>query len=59
MRATLIPLAIVVLLGACSRQPQPMVDAVKPMQESIEKSKQVEQTLQKAEDAHQKQMPKE
>ena len=43
-----------VLLCACSRQPQPMVDAVKPMQQSIESAKGVEQTLQQAADAQQK-----
>lgn len=42
------------LLCACSRQPQPMVDAVKPMQQSIESAKGVEQTLQQAADAQQK-----
>ena len=44
----------VLLLCACSRQPQPMVDAVKPMQQSIESAKGVEQTLQQAADTQQK-----
>lgn len=56
MHARLIPLAMLVLLCACSRNQQPMVEAVKPMQQSVEKAKGVEQTLQKAEDAQQKAM---
>lgn len=56
MRTLLIPLAMVALLCACSRQPQPMVEAVKPMQQSVEKAKGVEQTLEKAADAQQKSM---
>lgn len=54
MRALLIPIAAFALLGACSRQPQPMVDAVKPMQESVEKARAVEQTLQQSHEARQK-----
>ncbi len=56
MRTRMISLALITLLCACSRTPQPMVDAVKPMQQSMEKAKGVEQTLQKAQDAQQKSM---
>ncbi len=53
MRTLLIPLAMIALLCACSRQPQPVVEAVKPLQESVEKAKSVEQTIQNAADARQ------
>lgn len=36
------------LLCACSRTQQPIVDAVKPMQETLESAKGVEQKLQQA-----------
>lgn len=50
----LLSLAILTLLTACSRQQQPIVEAVKPMQESVEKAKGVEQTLQNAAETQQK-----
>lgn len=43
-----IALVIIPLLCACSKNPQPMVEAVKPMQETLESAKGVEQTLQQA-----------
>lgn len=44
----LTPLALLALtlLCACSRTQQPIVDAVKPMQQTLESAKGVEQTLQ-------------
>ena len=49
----------IVATGACSRTPQPMVEAVKPMQESLDKAKGVEQTLQQAHESQQRQIDKE
>lgn len=54
MRPLLLSLTILALLAACSRQQQPIVEAVKPMHESVEKAKGVEQTLQNAAEAQQK-----
>ncbi len=54
MRPLLLIMTALVLLSACSRQQQPIVDAVKPMQESVEKAKGVEQTLQNAAESQQK-----
>ncbi len=38
----------ITLLCACSRSQQPMVEAVKPMQQTLESAKGVEKTLQQA-----------
>lgn len=59
MRTPLMSIVMLALLCACSRPPQPMVDAVKPMQQSIEKAKGVEQTLQNAADAQRQAIDKE
>ena len=47
MRTLLIPIAIVALLCACSRTQQPIVESIKPAQQTMEAAKGVEQTLQK------------
>lgn len=41
-------LIAITLLCACSRSQQPVVEAVKPMQQTLESAKGVEKTLQQA-----------
>lgn len=50
-------LCSLLLLSACSRDSQPMVEAVQPAKQTLEKSKEVERTLQEAQEKQQKQMP--
>ncbi len=56
LKRLLIPITTVCALTAtaCSREPQPMIEAVKPAQQTLEKAREVEQTLQKAQDNQQK-----
>jgi NADH:ubiquinone oxidoreductase subunit B-like Fe-S oxidoreductase len=58
MRTLLIPIAVAALLVGCSRTPQPIVEAVKPMQQSIEKAKAAEQNLQQDKEKHDKEIEK-
>ncbi len=54
-----ITITAMLLVGACSRTPQPIVDSVKPAQQTLETAKGLEQTLQNSQENREKQSTKE
>lgn len=58
MRTLLIPIAIAALLLGCSKGQQPIVEAVKPMQQSLEKSKALEGNMQQDKEKRDREMEK-
>ena len=52
-------IALACWLGGCSRDQKPIVEAIKPAQQTLEAAKGVEQTLQKAHESREAQSPKE
>ena len=55
----IIMVALAVWLTGCSRDQKPIVEAIKPAQQTLEAAKGVEQTLQKAQENREAQSPKE
>jgi len=50
---------IALSLSACSRDQKPIVDAIRPAQQTMEAARGVEQTLQQAQENREAQSPKE